>query len=154
MPIDERVLRQHVASSAFTVGIAQEQWRIIGEIKWPYVLIAITAAPRETGPPEFFFRFNLANYPASPPTATLWDPQSAAVLEASLRPKGGRAGNVFRIVWQDKPCLYAPFDRVALTHYPDWSQQFPKRAWNANRDLAWVLRYLHELLNDDEYEGV
>lgn len=153
MSIDERVLRQHIGSPAFTVGVAQKKWRIIGDLKWPHVLIAIAAAPRETGPPEFFFRFDLTDYPASPPTATLWNYQSADVLEEHLRPKGGRAQNVCRIVWSE-PCLYAPFDRVALTRYPDWPQQFPNHAWNADRDLAWVLRYLHELLNDDEYKGI
>ena len=61
---------------------------------------------------------------------------------------------VFRCDWENGRALYAPFDRVALDSHAAWRQQHPRHAWNAKRDLAWVLEYLHELLNDADYAGV
>ena len=158
LPPDERALRSHIESPAFVTGVEKGKWHIIGDLDWPILMVAVSASPREYAPSEFYFQFDLTGYPASPPTAAMWDQGTGKVLEPNLYPKGKRAGNVLRIVWPDKPCIYAPFDRLAIdpTHggHPDWPQKYPHHAWNSKRDLAWVLRYLHELLNDDDYTGI
>ena len=151
---DQRVFFDHVAGPQFIDGLLRGRWRIEGDIDWPYVLVAVSAAPMENGPPEFFLRFDLTGYPAVAPTATPWNPVTGDVLEPSLRPKGHRVGHVFRTNWEHGKALYAPFDRVALGSHPDWRVRYPRHAWDATKDLAWVLQCLHELLNDADYAGV
>ena len=80
--------------------------------------------------------------------------RQADKLELYRRPKGEVVGHIFRTDWEDGYALYTPFDRVALKRHPDWSQKYPGQAWNPSKDLAWVLRQLHRLLNDDLYLGV
>ena len=154
MAPDERALREHVASARFMDGVGRKRWRLAGEIEWPHALIAVSAAPRPNAPAEFFLRFDLAGYPVAAPTAAPWDPERGGVLAADFRPKGVRAGMMFRCDWENGRALYAPFDRVALAGHPAWPKQHPRNAWTAKRNLAWVLEYLHELLNDADYAGV
>lgn len=155
IPLDQRVFREHVTSPRFEDGVGRGRWRIVGDIVWPHVLVAVSAAPRDNAPQEFFLRFDLTGYPVSAPTATPWNPETRDVLEANLRPKGERAGYVFRSDWEGGRALYAPFDRVALDRYhSEWRRRYPRQAWDATRDFAWVLQFLHELLNDADYTGI
>ena len=152
---DERVFRDHVDSSRFVDGINRGRWRIVGDIVWPHVLVAVSAAPRNNAPKEYFLLFDLSGYPESAPTATPWNPETGDALGAEMRPKGERAGHVFRSDWEGGKALYAPFDRVALERYhPDWRERYPRQAWNATRDIVWILQFLHELLNDADYIGI
>lgn len=151
---DERALRDHIAGPRFVDGVERDKWRVVGDIAWPYALVAVSAAPRDNAPREFFLRVNAAGYPSSAPTLTPWDPATGDVLAADSRPKGERAGAVFRSDWKKGTALYAPFDRVALSGHSGWHQQHPRHAWQAGRDLAWVLQYLHDLLSDADYTGV
>ena len=154
MSPDERIFREHVASARFQEGIERGRWRIVGDIAWPVVLVAVSAAPRDGAPSEYALRFDLTEYPETAPTATPWNPASGKVLEQELRPKGERVGYVFRTDWNEGKALYAPFDRVALNSHPNWGTQHPRRAWNPRKDLAWLLHILHELLNNDDYTGI
>ena len=154
MAPDERTLRNHLEQPAFVEGVARGRWRVMGQVDWPHVLVAVSAAQRDSGPPEFFLRFNLDGYPASAPTVTPWDPETGDKLDFDRRPKGEVVGHIFRTDWEDGYALYAPFDRVALKRHPDWSQKYSGQAWIPSKDLAWVLRQLHRLLNDDLYLGV
>lgn len=154
MSPDERVFREHVTSTRFREGVERGRWRIVGEIAWPVVLVAVAAAPRDGAPPEHAVRFDLTGYPETAPTATPWNPAAGGVLEQELRPKGERVGRVFRIDWENGKALYAPFDRVALNSHPNWKTQYPRQAWNSTRDLTWLLQILHEMLNNDDYTGI
>lgn len=154
MPPDERALRGHIAGPRFIDGVERGKWRVVGDIEWPYVLVAVTAATRVNAPREYFLRVDAAGYPSSAPTLTPWDPETRDVLAADSRPKGERAGAIFRSDWADGEALYAPFDRVALGGHSGWRQKHPRHTWHAGRDLAWVLQYLHDLLNDADYTGV
>ena len=151
---DERALRDHITGPRFVDGVERGKWRVVGDVEWPHVLVAVSAAPRKDAPREFFLRVDVAGYPSSPPTLMPWDPVAGGVLGAESRPKGERAGLVFRSDWKKGAALYAPFDRVALKGHSKWSRQHPRRIWNPGRDLAWVLQYLHDLLNDADYTGV
>ena len=153
IPPDERVFRDHVTSPRFEDGVERGRWRIVGDITWPYVLVAVSAAPRDSAPSEFFLRFDMTGYPESAPTATPWNPTTGDVLEEDLRPKGERAGHVFRSDWEGGRALYAPFDRVALHSHSNWRRQHPRRTWESTKDLTWVLQFLHELLNEADYTG-
>ena len=151
---DERVLREHVAGARFQEGVGRGRWRVVGDIVWPVVLVAISAGTRDYAPSEYILRFDLTGYPETAPTATPWNPTTGDVLEQELRPKGERVGHVFRIDWKGGRALYAPFDRVALHSHSKWRTQHPRRAWDSSRDLTWLLQILHEMLNNDDYTGI
>ena len=154
MAPDERALRSHLEHPAFLEGVARGRWRVADQINWPYVLIAVSAAPRENGPSEFFFRFDLDGYPASAPTINLWDPEKGDKLGLEKRPKGEVVAHVFRTDWEEGRAVYAPFDRIALKGHAKWPRKHPGQAWDPSKDLAWVIRQLHRWLNDDLYLGV
>ena len=154
MSPDERVFRNHIVGPRFIDGVAAGRWRIARGIDWPHVLIAVSARARDNSPGEFFLYFDLSGYPASAPTAGLWDPTRNAVLSPELRPKGERVGGLFRSDWEGGAALYAPFDRVALQSHPEWTREHPRRSWDAKKDLAWILQYIYELLHDVDYTGV
>ncbi len=154
MAPDERVFREHVNGARFRDGVSRGRWRLVGEIEWPCLLVAVAAGPRESGPPEFFLRVDLAGYPQSAPTLTPWDPATQGVLGSEQRPKGEFVGPLFRTDWENGTALYAPFDRVGLSAHPGWRQEHPRHSWDATRDLSWVLQILHEWLNDAGYIGV
>ena len=154
MSPDERVFRDHVAGVRFLEGVERGRWRIVDNIEWPVVLVAVSASPRENAPTEYFLRFDLSGYPETAPTATPWNPGTGDVLQQELRPKGTRVGYVFRADWEYGRALYAPFDRVALASHSNWRTDYPRRVWDSSKDLTWVLQQLHEMLSNDDYTGV
>ena len=150
----ERLLEEHLAGGRFRVGVDRGQWRIVGELEWPNILIAVSAAPRERGPAEFVLRFDLTDYPTRAPTATPWDLGANVLLAQAQRPKGERVGRAFRADWEGGRALYTPYDRVALDSHPNWRTQYPRYVWDPAKTIAFYLRNVHELLNDDDYQGV
>lgn len=151
MSIDERVFRAHVSGGPFQSGVDRGKWRLI-EIDWPFVIIAITAAKRANAPEEFFFRFELTNYPQDPPTADLWDIEREIKLEASRRPRGKlRVSLAFRA---DRNSLYLPCDRLEIQGHQGWRNQHPSMLWSPDRDITQYTRIIYELLNSLDYSGV
>jgi hypothetical protein len=150
---DERAVLSLLASPRFQQGVDDGQWRLIS-LEWPIALIAVSAAPRSSCPEEFVLRFDLSGYPASAPTAGLWDVSANTYLPASSRPKGERASMIFRADWETGRALYAPWDRVALVSHPDWAQRHSKHAWTNQRDLTFYLANVYEVLNGDDYLGI
>lgn len=69
---EERVFRDHIEQGSFQSGVDRGRWRFIS-IEWPYSVIAVSAAERPKGPREYGFRFELSDYPQTPPTAQPWD---------------------------------------------------------------------------------
>ncbi len=115
----------------------------------------MTAAPRENAPGEFALRFELSGYPQSAPTAAVWDIDANTLLDATLRPKGGAAGFVFRADWENGRALYAPYDRVAIeTHAADWAGRYPRLMWHPERDLTFYLENVSQALARDDYVGI
>lgn len=154
MGLDERVFREHIAGPKFQEGVDRKRWRLMGDIQWPHAVIAVSAAARELAPSEFFLRFELSGYPAIP-TAMPWDPETDAKLTAEKRPKGERAGPLFRSDWNEGVALYAPYDRVAWQgHEEGWRQKHPRELWDSSKDITHVLRNLHYVLNADDYTGI
>ena len=151
---DERSLREHVSSVRFQEGVGRGRWRVMGDIVWPIVLVAVAAGQRDNAPSEYVLRFDLTGYSETAPTATPWNPTTGDVLEQELRPKGERVGHVFRTDWEHGKALYAPFDRLALSSHSDWSKKYPRRVWDSSKDLTWFLQILHEMLNNDDYTGI
>ncbi len=152
VPPDERAFRAHVAGPRFQSGVDRGEWRLI-EIEWPHALIGVTAAKRANGPPEFVLWFELSGYPTSSPTATPWDLDQKSPLAPEKRPKGDRVGMAFRSDWNGGVALYVPYDRVAIDSHPNWRTQYPRYVWDATKDITFYLRNVHELLNDEDYQG-
>ena len=114
----------------------------------------MSAAERPGSPSEYGLRVDLAGYPQEAPTATPWDLELNVVLAPERRPKGSRVGHVFRTDWEDGEALYAPWDRKGLSEHSEWAQDHPADAWHPEREIAFFLGRVHELLNTDDYAGL
>ena len=152
---DERALLEHLAAGRFLSGVIGDRWRLISA-EWPVAMIAVAAAQRTGSPDEFVLRFELSGYPHTGPTGGLWDLSANASLPADRRPKGDRAGQLFRADgWLGgATAMYAPWDRMGLQAHPDWATQYPRDAWTPARDLSFILSNVHEVLNADDYLGI
>lgn len=149
---DEQAVRDHFRSGRFVAGTDAGRWRLIS-VTWPHALIAVSAAPRDGAPEEFVLKFELSGYPAAAPTGCPWDLDADVILPAGKRPKGSRAGHIFRTDWEQGRALYAPWDRLALGH-GDWASKYPIYVWNGRRDLTFYLTNVHDALNNDDYLGI
>ena len=153
MEPDQQVFRAHLEAGPFQSGVARGRWRLIG-IDWPYVVIAVQAAPRDGGPDEYALRFDCSDYPQTPPTAQPWDPEQAAPLAHEKRPTGhSRVAMAFRTDWNDGRCLYLPCDRGAITGHDGWLAQHQAMIWSPDGDITQYLRIVHELLTSGDYTG-
>lgn len=150
---DERALTADLTGVRFQEAAHRGFWRQVS-LDWPFVLIAVSAAPRPGSPTEFLLRIECSGYPAQAPTGCPWDAEANAVLGPDKRPKGERAGQVFRPDWREGRALYAPWDRTGLTEHPGWAAAHALWAWHPGRDISFFLRNVHELLNDDDYKGI
>jgi hypothetical protein len=150
----ERLAREHLVGGRFQAGLDSGHWRVIGELVWPNIVIAVGAAPRPGAPNEFALRFDLSDYPTRAPTSTPWDLETDSKLLADKRPKGERVGMAFRTNWQGGIALYVPYDRVALEGHPNWGTEFPRLLWDPTKKITFYLIKVHELLTDDDYTGV
>lgn len=149
---DERTLRRHLADGAFRLGAARGRWRLV-RIAWPHVVIAVTAAARVGSPSEYGFRFELTNYPQSPPTAQPWDLVYDRPLETTRWPTGrSRLAAAFNPGWNAQ-ALYLPCDRLAIQGHDAWRTQHPSMIWSPASDITLYLRVLHELLTSGDYTG-
>jgi hypothetical protein len=146
---DEIAVRAHLASGRFLAGVAAKRWRLI-DLTWPVAIIAITASPRTNGPEEWFFRFELTGYPQQTPTAMPWDLAHGQRLADQNYPKGERVQEVIR---PGLDYLYASYDRGGLASHPEWRTTYTRSAWDATRDLTFVLDKLSDLLTSDDYAG-
>lgn len=152
-PPDQRAFDEQANDPAFRAGVHRGCWRI-ERVTWPVVDISVAAVPREGAPDRFVLRCDLTNFPANAPSATLWDPDTDAMLPIERRPKGEDAGVVFRVDWEGGRALYAPYDRVGLSTHQNWATDYPRTAWTPTRTLTWWVNRIFELLNDDDYTGI
>jgi hypothetical protein len=153
MGLDERVFRAHVQAGPFLSGVDRGRWRLLS-IAWPLVLIAVTAAAREQGPAEYVFRFHLADYPQTAPTAQPWDVESDIPLRPERWPAGHRrVPQAFRTDWQGGTALYLPCDRISVQGHDAWRTQHPHLLWKPTGDVTQYLEIIHELLNSSDYSG-
>lgn len=153
MAPDERALRAALETAGYQSGVDGCRWRLVS-LEWPVGIFAVSAAERMGSPSEYGLRVDLSEYPQQAPTATPWDLNLNAVLAPERRPNGSRVGHVFRTDWEDGEALYAPWDRKGLSSHSEWAQDHPADAWHPERDIAFFLGRVHELLNTDDYAGL
>lgn len=142
---DENRLRNDFIAAGFQIGEARGKWSLV-TVEFPFVYVRISAPTRTEGPPAFLLRLNCVDYPASAPTAQLWDGRSDAPLPLAQRPHGCQAVLTAFSEWQ--PCLYHPIDRLARQHWPG---QFEELAWHPDSDITHFLEAVHALIHDPEY---
>lgn len=149
---DERVFRAHVERGPFLSGEDRGRWRLVS-VDWPYAVVCVSAARRERGPEEYAFRFELSDYPQSPPTAQPWDLEREVPLDPGRWPTGAsHVARAFNPNWNAQ-ALYLPFDRQAILGHDMWRTQHPHLIWSSDKDITLYLRTLHELLNSPDYAG-
>jgi len=155
--LDEECFREHLDGFNFRQGAADEQWGIHNDdsVKWPNVVIWISAKPSGQSPEIFHLYFDLNHYPKTGPTAYLWDPSTKTKLDLTKWPKGnGNVKMVFRTDWNNAKALYAPWDRLAAVGHPKWQSKHTGLIWNPNHTIVNYLRPTYELLHSDEYHGI
>lgn len=150
---DHRVLFEHLSGPLFLLGERNGRWRFI-RIEWPYLFVAVTAAARPAGPPEYVFRFECTGYPRVPATGCIWDIGASGPLPVARWPSGrNRVPAAFRPDWQNGTCLYLPCDRQSITGHDAWRTQHPSMCWSEQRGIVSYLEVVHELLNSNDYTG-
>jgi hypothetical protein len=150
---DERAFHAGLARGPFQLGVDEGRWRIV-DVDWPRALIAISAARRPRAPDEYLLRFELAGYPHAEATATPWHSAEDRPLTHEERPKGGRATLAFRTDWENGRALYIPCDRVAIDSHPHWRTEHPGWLWSPTEGIVRYLRLIHDILNEDDYQGI
>lgn len=152
---DERVFREHLEAGPFQSGVDRGRWRL-DSIEWSYAVIAVSAAPRPNAPEEYFFRFELTNYPTALPTAQPWDAKTNAPLAADKwAGGGGRVQLAFNPGWKGGTCLYLPCDRQSLDDgHQSWIHQHPEMIWSPDGDITQYLRIIYDLIHSKDYTGL
>lgn len=151
---DERVFRDHLEAGPFQSGVDRGRWRLIS-LNWSYAVIAVRAAERPNAPNEFFFRFELSNYPTVPPTAQPWNCETNAPLEFNEWITGSdRIQFAFNPNWKNGSCLYLPCDRQSIEGHDTWIHQHPEMIWSPNGDITQYLKIIYDLLNSKDYTGL
>lgn len=152
---DERVFREHLEAGPFQSGVDRGRWRLIS-IDWSHAVIAVSAAQRPNAPEEYFFRFELTNYPAALPTAQPWDVETNAPLEANKwAGGGGRVQLAFNPGYKGGTCLYLPCDRESFDQgHQSWLHQHPEMIWMPDSDITHYLRIIYDLLHSKDYTGL
>ena len=145
---DERAFRADTAKAAFLLGEAEGRWSLVS-LAWPHALIAVTARDGR----DYTLRFNLAGYPATPPTAGPWDAGRGAILAVDLWPRsrGGRLGASFRTDWKNGSALYLPCDRESVAGHAGWRTEMPSKIWRPSAGIIQYLELVHELLHCRDY---
>lgn len=154
-PVDpsQTMLARDLAAPDFRCGQVDRRWRLVSQA-WPYVVIAVSAAPRPNSPAEFGLRFECSGYPQQAVTAQPWNLETGAPLAAHLWPRGKHIlPSVFRPEWQGGTCLYLPCDRISMNGHDVWVNQHPNRLWQPARGIICYLEQVHDLLNQDDYTG-
>jgi hypothetical protein len=154
IPPDRQLIEQDLAAPEFRCGEVEGRWRRI-DIRWPYVLIAVTAPERPKSPTEYVFRFECTGYREVPVTGQPWDVAADAPLATARWPTGTSiVASVFRPGWKQGQCLYLPCDRMAIEGHDNWRNEHPGRLWQPKRGIICYLEQVYELFNQSDYSGV
>lgn len=154
MTVAERVFRAQVEDGLFRSGVARGKWRV-ESIAWPVTMIAVAAAARPGAPAFFLLRFDLTDFPSTPPTAQLWDDTEGHRLSDRSWPLGkDHVERAFTRNWEGGAAIYLPCDRRGLAAHPEWSSVHAELAWTPQRHISFYLDIVHGLLNSADYHGL
>lgn len=157
MSLGEACLQEHLASFDFMEGVEAGKWGLFEDerVKWPNMVMWISAPERGEAPRKFYLCFELSRYPSVGPTACPWDHEKAVKLDVAGRPKGtGDVKIAFRVDWEDGKALYCPWDSFPVSSHPDWPTKYHGLVWAPSHTIVNYLRPTFQLLNSDEYTGI
>lgn len=153
-PPDQLLLEQDLVAPEFRCGEIDGRWRR-GAMRWPHLILAVTAPERPNAPTEYGFRFECTGYRQTPVTAQPWDIEADAPLPAARWPTGPSiVSSVFRPTWKQGQCLYLPCDRMSIEGHENWRNEHPSRLWQPARGIICYLEQIHELFYQSDYSGV
>ncbi len=141
-----------VASARFQAGAMAGRWRL-RKLDWPTAVIDVAARPLPNEPPWYRFKFDVAGYPSTAPTAVLWSSDVDAPLPHDEWPKGPDADRVFNPNW-NASAVYLPLDRVAQAGHDGWMAQNRRLWWTPAHQISDYLGELWRVLNSSGYTGV
>lgn len=156
MSADCELFWVHVESPIFQAGLDENYWGLLQEkdaIKWPIVMIWVKAVAKANCPDRYAFRFDLTNYPQQAPTASPWNCSENIPLQPEHWPRGTRqVAKVFNPGWRSN-ALYAPCDREAMKDHDSWQKTHRGLWWESTFTLVVYLRFIHQLLNSEDYQN-
>ncbi len=152
---DTAIFDRHVGEAVFQAATDRQEWGIHNPdphySQWPTVIIWVKAAAKAGWPDRFYFRFDLAGYPAQAPTACPWDVANNRRLDSARWPRGNSlVSRTFNHGWNQN-ALYTPCDRVAMAGHDAWRTQFPDLWWQPDFKITVYLHFLFNLLNSSDY---
>lgn len=160
---EKRLFDEDVKSAEFRAGVAKGLWGLAGadvladETEWPKRIFWMAAAKRPDAPERFYVELDFTGYRSVPPTGTIWDPNTKAIMEIVKRPKGkseSRFAMVFRTNWESGRAFYHPYDGLAAKGHPDWITTQPHLVWTSDHTIVDWLEEFQSLLNCGDYIGV
>lgn len=137
-----------LATPAFLAGVSRGHWRVV-DVAFPFLTIAVKTTLPASPVAEYVFQFELSGFPNTPPQVLMWDLETNETLVAAKRPKGSPRINEAFKEWQAPHPVYRPWERTSGAH-GDWATNFPNLAWNASRELTFILDDLHALLTPND----
>jgi hypothetical protein len=142
----ELAVTADLASARFRIGVKRGHWREVSYV-FPILVIAVAAVEPNGNPSEYAFRFEMTGFPGTAPDVRIWDCATDVLLAVDQRPKGSnRVTEAFKS-W-GKGTVYRPWDRDGGAH-GNWATAYPDLAWNAKRDLTFILEDLYGLLTSN-----
>lgn len=144
---DEQIFEAQLHSARFVAGIEEGRWIALAT-KFPDLYVQVTAIEAEAdvkvsqdfhlicdglpmpGPQVERWNFERESRPAPPSTGS---PGWVDALK-----DWGPGGNVHG-------GIYRAWSRVAAAHN-EWAQKRPDQAWSVNRELAFIMERLHDLV--------
>ncbi len=154
LPPDRALLEQDLSAPEFRCAEIEGRWRAVA-IRWPHVLVAVSAPARPQAPIEYCFRFECSGYRQNPATAQLWDLAGDSPLAVARWPTGSvHLTAVFRPDWKQGQCLYIPCDRMSIDGHDNWRSEYPDRLWQPQRGLVSYLEQIYEFFHQSDYSGV
>ena len=146
MSTAEDAVAADLRSARFRAGVLRGHWREVS-YAFPELIVGVAAVEPDGSSSEYCFRFELTGFPSVAPEVTIWDCAASAPLAPGSRPKGSnRVAEAFK-PWGNQT-VYRPWDRQGSAHN-NWATTHPALAWNASRDLTFVLEDLHGLLTSN-----
>jgi hypothetical protein len=146
---EEAVFHAHLAAGRYRSGASAGRWRLVS-VAWPHAIFVVCARDGV----EYGLRFDLEDYPRTPPSARPWDVGLGAPLAPNKWPTGqNRVSFAFNPGWKNGSCLYLPCDRISIEGHPNWSQQHPSLIWDPTIGIVQYLRIVQDLLTSGDYGG-
>jgi len=142
--LERTAVEADLRSAEFLAGVARGWWRLI-LYEHPILVFAVKATEPDFTITEYFFRYEVDQFPTVAPKARIWDHANNCPLAIAKRPQGNpRVEKAFQN-WGDDS-VYRAWERAALAH-SNWATVHPHAAWKPSMTLTNTLEDLYALLD-------